>query len=123
MMPCTSCFMSSSLPAVLPLVSRKSVTSIGTDSIETASMACSTPLSVTRKSLPVRFATTRLPRLTEAFTATEVVVVRNTRGLSLCDWARPASMNASVPITMNAIRRTVTGAPSPAALESSPAAA
>ena len=46
---CTSCCISSSFPAV-PLVSRKSVTSMGTDSIETASIVCGTPLSVSVKS-------------------------------------------------------------------------
>ena len=78
-MPWTSCLMSSSFPAVLPLVSRNSVTSIGTDSIDTASIDCSTPLSVSRKSRAVRLGTTRLPRLTEALTETDTAVARKTR--------------------------------------------
>ena len=74
---CTSCCISSSLPEVLPLVSRNSVTSIGTDSIDTASTVCGTPLSVSVKSAALRFATTLLPRLTDTLTDTTAVVDRN----------------------------------------------
>jgi hypothetical protein len=42
--------------------------------------------------------------------------------LSLCDWAWPANMNDIATITMSAMRRSVTAAPSPGALESNPAA-
>jgi hypothetical protein len=78
MMPCTSRFISSSLPAVLPLVSRNNETSIGTVSIDTASTCCATPLSVSRNSPAVRLATTRLPRFTETFTSTLTELARKT---------------------------------------------
>ena len=74
----TSSSISPSAPAVLPLVSRNSVTSIGTDSMDTASTVWSTALSVSAKSLTVRSATTALPRVTETLTETSVVVDRKT---------------------------------------------
>ena len=110
MMPWMSSFMSSSLPAVLPLVSRNSVTSTGTDSIDTASIVCSTPLSVSRKSLAVRFATTLLPFFTEALTATETAAARKT---ACCcrDCAGPGSARRSPRRGEQQRRRRIMAAP------------
>jgi len=95
-MDCTSRCISSSLPAVLPLVSRNSVTSIGTDSIDTASTVCATPLSVSAKSAAVRFATTLLPRLTETLTETSDVVARKADRCATSDTADTASATPTI---------------------------